>query len=60
MQHKIPFMPANPVYAFAYVPFQKFENLYEVNCALKNGTIFKDLNIPFEKYKNNPYMTPFR
>ena len=56
----IPFMPENPRYVTAYVPFQKYENLYDKHDALKNGTIFKDLNIPFELYKNNPLMSPFK
>ena len=45
--------------AFAYVPCQKFENMYEINDALHHGTIFIDLDIPFEAYKNNPIMNPF-
>ena len=33
--------------AMAYVPRQKFENLYEATEALKCGTLFRDLNKPF-------------
>ena len=58
MAEKIEFMPANPMYAFAYVPYQKFENLYPANEALWHGTLFKDLDIPFSSYKNNPIMNP--
>lgn len=45
---------------FAYVPCQKFENLYDKKDALYHGTIFSDLDIPFEAYKNNPIMNPFK
>ena len=55
----IPFMPSNPRLAFAYVPFQEYKNIYSPDKALCSGTIFKDLNIPFEYYKNNPIMSPF-
>jgi len=50
----------NPLPAFAYVAFQEFKNLYPTDKALKNGTLFKDLNVPFEKYKDNPIMSPFK
>ncbi|MBQ4528914.1 MAG: spore coat associated protein CotJA [Clostridia bacterium] len=56
---KIPFMPENPHLAFAYVPFQEFKNLYSTDKALWRGTIFKELDIPFETYKDNPIMNPF-
>lgn len=56
----LPFMPNDPRLAFVYIPFQKFENLYSNEAALKNGTIFKDLNIPFESYKDNPIMNPYK
>lgn len=56
---RIPTMPDDPRLAFAYVPFQEFRNLYSTEKALKNGTIFKELNIPFEIYKDNPIMNPF-
>ena len=55
----IPHMPDNPHLAFAYVPFQEFKNLYSTDKALWRGTIFKDLDIPFETYKDNPIMNPF-
>lgn len=53
-------MPENTHLGFCYVPIQKFENLYSVNDALKNGTVFADLNIPFEAYKDNVIMNPFK
>lgn len=56
----IPFVPNDPRLAFAYVPFQRFENIYSVEKALCRGTIFKDLDIPFDCYKNNPIMSPFK
>lgn len=33
--------------AMAYVPWQHFNSVYEPDCALKNGTIFPELNKPF-------------
>ncbi len=33
--------------AMAYVPVQKFENLYEIDAAYCAGTLFKDLDKPF-------------
>ena len=33
--------------AMAYVPMQKFENLYEIDSAFCAGTLFKDLDKPF-------------
>ena len=33
--------------AMANVPFQKFENIYEIDCAFGAGTLFKDLDKPF-------------
>ena len=56
----IPFMPENPKYAFAYVPFQQYGNLYQTNNALYKGTIFKDLYYPFSAYENIPMMSPFK
>ncbi len=56
----IPFMPKDPKLAFAYVPFQKFENIYCASKALKSGTVFQDLDIPFECYKDNPIMSPYK
>ncbi len=38
--------------AMAYVPMQKFENIYSVNEALTRGTLFKDLDLPFLGYLN--------
>lgn len=60
MEKNIEFMPQNPRYAFAYVPYQKFENLYNTNDALWCGTLFKDLYMPFSEYANNPIMNPFK
>ncbi|MEG1743448.1 MAG: spore coat associated protein CotJA [Clostridia bacterium] len=35
------------VLAMAYVPYQEFEDLYSNEDALKYGTLFKQLNLPF-------------
>ena len=56
----IPFMPENPKYAYAYVPYQQYSNLYKTNNALYMGTIFKDLYYPIGAYENIPMMTPFK
>lgn len=55
----MPVMPENIRLGFAYVPFQKYENLYDLNEGLKQGTLFKDLDIPFESYASNPLINPF-
>lgn len=33
--------------AMVYSPVQCFGNLYDLNSALMNGTLFKELNMPF-------------
>lgn len=33
--------------AMAYVPMQKFRNLYEADVALDRGTAFSELDLPF-------------
>ena len=33
--------------AMAYVPWQHWENIYEADLGLKQGTIFKDLDKPY-------------
>lgn len=38
--------------AMAYVPFQKWKNVYDASAGLQAGTIFKDLELPFYGYKN--------
>lgn len=39
--------PAQVSLAMMYVPFQRFENLYEPDNALERGTLYKDLDLPF-------------
>ena len=39
----IRFMPANPVLATAYVPFQQYSEIYSPYQGLAKGTIFPDL-----------------
>ena len=41
--------PARTPLAMAYVPYQEFEDLYDASAALENGTLFKNLNFPFER-----------
>lgn len=40
-------LPPNPVVAMAYVPFQKYGNLYPSEKALDAGTLFCELDKPF-------------
>lgn len=40
-------LPANPVSAMAYVPFQINSAMYETEKALCRGTAFPDLDKPF-------------
>ena len=54
------FRTENPRLGFVYVPYQRFGNLYNQSESLKNGTVFKDLNIPFSEYSSNPIMNPFK
>ena len=39
--------PAETPIGMAYVPYQKWKNIYEANVALERGTIFEDLDKPF-------------
>ena len=54
------FNVANPRVGFVYVPYQRFGNLYSLEQGLKQGTIFKELDIPFKEYASNPIMNPFK
>ena len=40
-------LPAMPVVAMAYVPFQQYNTTYEPKKGLEVGTIFPDLDKPF-------------
>ncbi len=33
--------------AMMYVPFQRFEKLYDADKALERGTLFQELDLPF-------------
>lgn len=39
--------PARVSLAMSYVPFQRFENLYDDEKALSRGTLFASLDLPF-------------
>ncbi len=56
----IQYMPDDPMYGIAYVPYSKFEDLYPTCKALDRGTMFKVLDIPFSSYANIRIMNPFR
>ena len=47
MEYGLSPLPENPVPAMAYVPFQKFESLYNVEQGLMAGTMFPILDKPF-------------
>ena len=40
-------LPANPVTAMAYIPFQTDRTVYEADNALLRGTLFPNLDKPF-------------
>lgn len=48
-------LPANPVPAMAYVPFQQYnsKNIYSPEMGLDNGTIFPELDKPFLRGRGN-------
>ncbi|MCR5702509.1 MAG: spore coat associated protein CotJA [Lachnospiraceae bacterium] len=50
-QMKNPIVPTNAINdcppVMAYVPWQQWGDLYEPDCGIKQGTIFKDLNYIF-------------
>ncbi len=39
--------PAETPLGMAYVPYQKWKNVYEPGVALERGTVFEDLDKPF-------------
>ncbi len=39
--------------AYSYTPMQELCDLYDYDEALKNGTVFPELNLPFGVYGNN-------
>lgn len=39
--------PEGTAPAMAYVPWQKWQNLYDLSTAFMHGTIFEDLDKPF-------------
>ena len=45
--HPVPFMPAMPKLAHAYVPFQYYTKLYMPMTGLERGTIFPELDSPY-------------
>lgn len=40
-------LPAAPVVAMAYIPFQQFNTVYEPEQGFNRGTIFPELDKPF-------------
>ncbi|MBE6858354.1 MAG: spore coat associated protein CotJA [Ruminococcus sp.] len=42
-------LPDNVSLAMAYVPFQQWGDVYSMDEALNRGTLFPDLEFPFER-----------
>ena len=40
-------LPANPVVTMAYVPMQRWNQVYDMSRGLTRGTIFPELDLPF-------------
>ena len=40
---------------YAYVPIQQLDKVYSPNVALKEGTIFPELNITIDEYERGLY-----
>ncbi len=52
--YPVPFMPVNPMYAHAYVPYQTYRSTYSLEEAMERGTLFPELaNVynPYEDYR---------
>lgn len=47
-QYGITPLPENPVVAMAYVPFQISDNVYSAEQGMTVGTMFPELDKPFE------------
>lgn len=45
-------MPKNLSLAMVYIPYQPFENLFDIDTALDRGTLFKSLFMPFSGGKD--------
>ena len=52
----LPEDPCGMVLAMAYVPMQKWGQTYEPQMGLEQGTIFPELNLPFQGRKGCPGM----
>jgi len=48
----VPFMPVDPLYAHAYVPYQSFTNTLPIADALMKGTIFPELTTVYNPYED--------
>ena len=42
-------LPDNPPIAMAYVPYQQINQFYELDKAMSAGTLFPELDLPFER-----------
>ncbi|MBU5675370.1 spore coat associated protein CotJA [Alkaliphilus sp. MSJ-5] len=50
--YPVPFMPTNPLYAHAYVPYQSFTTTFPIGEALMKGTIFPELSNVYNPYED--------
>ncbi len=46
-----PTVPTSMQYAYAYIKFQSYGNVFSPEASLTNGTYFKDLNMPYTPWK---------
>lgn len=54
------FMPSNPMYANAYVPYQDADELFCPLEALENGTMFPELVSPYSKNQSQEIISYLR
>ncbi len=47
-QYGISPLPKDPVVTMAYIPYQVSENVYSAEQGINEGTMFPELNKPFE------------
>lgn len=48
--YPVPFMPVNPLYAHAYVPYQTYTAAYPLGEALDKGTLFPEFVGLYDPY----------
>lgn len=51
--YPVPYMPVDPMYAHAYVPYQSYTTVYPLEEALEQGTLFPELTNLYDPYGNS-------